>query len=557
VRTKRFSFLIVLLNFLSLTGSATDHNEPNSINSIFSDVQPDAADLYGLFGYPSKLVESGGRPDVASLVVMMTFAPAPHAGAFDEAVAHRIFLKPTQRSTIPELKENPNSVNYSNPEAALKAAKSRIESLKNFVKKDFANHILLNPVEVNVSYKKVEDKWRANISFKNFRFPDQEIQVPTNEVTTLQFLVPQYGVSNMKVFIGGRDDPFFTDLNGFFHSINYMPYLDKLKGNPFPLSDGVRSENPRAFESSRVKSIVKLSDGDYKYTPSGQLQTVYAARDDRAGLNANAIILEIPQVYLTNYEERKEKRQVRIWGEGYRRKAVATTALLNWLPKYPATKDAWLRLDTLGIPFVDTVLGQREERFNTGWKNLVLQDDYVKRLAHLSWAFAPALEQIGYDSCFRYDRGLVKFPTKVDVITPKDLLAQVPHAVNCLTQRMRMADDSWRVNKFEKIKPPVVLQLFHPNTLVVDLDTTGTWPFGRRPEDQIASRFTSLFLNYNGQCGQKTGNIHRCNVDSLQAKPNNDRVIGLPINPEHNDVPFLTEFPYLADAHPEGNYGNK
>ena len=48
--------LIVLL-LLCLAGGgigrAADHNDPNSVNSIFSDVPVSAADLYDMFGWPS------------------------------------------------------------------------------------------------------------------------------------------------------------------------------------------------------------------------------------------------------------------------------------------------------------------------------------------------------------------------------------------------------------------------------------------------------------------------------------------------------------------------
>ena len=38
-------------------------------------------------------------------------------------------------------------------------------------------------------------------------------------------------------------------------------------------------------------------------------------------------------------------------------------------------------------------------------------------------------------------------------------------------------------------------EIFIPNVCAIDMDTTGTWPFGRRLEDQVATRFLSLFLD--------------------------------------------------------------
>ncbi|HUK35215.1 MAG TPA: hypothetical protein VLV86_14955, partial [Vicinamibacterales bacterium] len=55
--------------------SAADHNDPNAVNSIFSDVKQDAADLYDLFGFP---IDDGRR-----VVVALTFAAVPGAGTFD------------------------------------------------------------------------------------------------------------------------------------------------------------------------------------------------------------------------------------------------------------------------------------------------------------------------------------------------------------------------------------------------------------------------------------------------------------------------------------------
>ena len=36
-----------------------DHNDPNAVNSIFSDIDVSAADVYDLFGYPSPDTSEG------------------------------------------------------------------------------------------------------------------------------------------------------------------------------------------------------------------------------------------------------------------------------------------------------------------------------------------------------------------------------------------------------------------------------------------------------------------------------------------------------------------
>ena len=44
-------------------------------------------------------------------------------------------------------------------------------------------------------------------------------------------------------------------------------------------------------------------------------------------------------------------------------------------------------------------------------------------------------------------------------------------------------------------------EIFVPNVCAIDMDTTGTWPFGRRLEDQVATRFLSLFLDMEAELG--------------------------------------------------------
>ncbi len=45
-------------------------------------------------------------------------------------------------------------------------------------------------------------------------------------------------------------------------------------------------------------------------------------------------------------------------------------------------------------------------------------------------------------------------------------------------------------------------EIFVPNVCAIDMDTTGTWPFGRRLEDQVATRFLSLFLDMERRPGR-------------------------------------------------------
>ena len=77
------------------------------------------------------------------------------------------------------------------------------------------------------------------------------------------------------------------------------------------------------------------------------------------------------------------------------------------------------------------------------------------------------------------------------------------------------------------------------------MDTTGTWPFGRRPEDQVATRFLSLFLDMKAQINGKRYHVDTLNDQSMwDHAPIEPKT---PPNPLTNDKPFLDHFPYLAE----------
>src|SRR5262245_16406324 len=69
-----------------------DHNDPNAVNSIFSDIDVSAADVYDMFGYPSDDTEGGEK-----VVIALTFASVPEAGVFDTDMLYRILVSPRPR----------------------------------------------------------------------------------------------------------------------------------------------------------------------------------------------------------------------------------------------------------------------------------------------------------------------------------------------------------------------------------------------------------------------------------------------------------------------------
>src|SRR5713226_1553255 len=71
-----------------------DHNDPNAVNSIFSDIDVSAADLYDIFGFPSDDTTSG-----ESVFIALTFASVPEAGVFDTDMLYRIQMHAAPRVT--------------------------------------------------------------------------------------------------------------------------------------------------------------------------------------------------------------------------------------------------------------------------------------------------------------------------------------------------------------------------------------------------------------------------------------------------------------------------
>ena len=77
-----------------------------------------------------------------------------------------------------------------------------------------------------------------------------------------------------------------------------------------------------------------------------------------------------------------------------------------------------------------------------------------------------------------------------------------------------MPDDSWNPKGLDiPLRRPI--DLFVPNVCAIDMDTTGTWPFGRRLEDQVATRFLSLFLDMEATLNGKPYHIELLNDQAL------------------------------------------
>src|ERR1041384_6855174 len=164
MRSTRRMLAIVLVTTVGVLhptrSSPADHNDPNAVNSIFSDVKQDAADLYDMFGFP---VDDGRR-----VVLALTFSAVPRAGQFDTDMLYRILLAPNPRAAPP-----------------MQGDRSLDGRVTFF---DFPGGAINRVIDVN---------------------KPQTVRTSDG--------------SDINIFVGGRDDAFFNDLPGFFRSINYAP----------------------------------------------------------------------------------------------------------------------------------------------------------------------------------------------------------------------------------------------------------------------------------------------------------------------------------------------
>src|SRR5262250_2220582 len=99
MKFRLIGYVFVMLCIAALSGAilleispAADHNDPNAVNSIFSDIDVSAADLYDIFGFPG----SGGG-GVETVVIALTFAAVPRTGVLDTDMLYRVLIAPDRR----------------------------------------------------------------------------------------------------------------------------------------------------------------------------------------------------------------------------------------------------------------------------------------------------------------------------------------------------------------------------------------------------------------------------------------------------------------------------
>jgi len=530
---------------------AADHNDPNAVNSIFSDIDVSAADLYDLFGFPSD-DKTGGE----KVVIALTFASVPKTGVFDTDMLYRIRIYANQRVVRP-LKDD-HSV-----EALLKY----FETLRD-------KYLNLKAAEVRV---KVDKDSRAKVDFIDFPGGAFSKVLDTNKVLTIE--TPDR--TSIKAYIGGRDDAFFNDLPGFFRSINYAPQfyhvpqamtetrelkipktLLELEGNKLFNFDPKNPKHGQGVELDLPPGPLTWNGNKFLRDAKGNYRFVYSGKDAQAGRNINAIILEIPLQFITKSPQ--VDRIVNVWGESWVLKASQkiktipdegasiTRRVWQWLKglfSSPSTFDEELKqyklVDTDGQSFADAGLNEREDSRQLGAANFELGPHLVRRLAHLGWGFGPSISALGLKTAFDHDNS----PVSVHK-TYSTAVEAFPRAKKVIFQELNMPDNTWN-KKGLNIPLRRPFEIFIPNVCAIDMDTTGTWPFGRRLEDQVATRFLALFLDMKADIGGKKYNLETLGDQSLWDKA--PIVPKTPPNPLKNDKPFLKQFPYLAEPWQQGS----
>jgi hypothetical protein len=517
-----------------------DHNDPNAVNSIFSDIDVSAADLYDIFGFPSADTTGGDK-----VVIALTFSATPDAGVFDADMLYRVRIATDRRLLRPDREDQ------------------TLENLLAYLEQVKTNYLsVLRPSEVRVT---VDRDNRAHLRFINFPGGDFAAAVETNRNQDLRSPAGH----EIKAFVGGRDDAFFNDLTGFFRSINYapqfyhvphtMPELRELKipktfleleGNDLFNYDPALPQWGYGQKKDLPPGPLTWTGTRFRKDANGNYRFVYTGADARAGYNCNAIILELPLSFLT--DRPTEHRIVNTWGESWVLKAAHKVEAIPddplWIEHPHVLLDAltlddelkkYKLVDTDGQAFADAALSEREDNRQLGANNFWLAPHFIRRLGHLGWGFGPSITALGLATAFDHDN------SPVSVHRTYALVAEAfPRVKKILFQELNMPDDSWNPKRLP-ISLRRAVDVFIPNVNSIDLDTTGTWPFGRRLEDQVATRFLSTFLDMSATVAGKKYHVDMLNDPALwNAAPIEPKT---PPNPLKNDKEFLSDFPYLAE----------
>jgi hypothetical protein len=328
---KIYYFLwLICINVWISSAHASDHNEPDLLSIFFADRSGSGADIYGLFAYPTV--------DGQALNLIMTLAAIPSPGVFDGNSVQRIYLLPGTVPGLGDLQVLKDLAQHPNPSSFGGYVKKLLSDPGGILSgiAGQGNKIPANQdsiPEVRISYSK-DGKW-AKVEFINFldtKFPVviaksngpelQENQLITYQSGTERImpliggipqtpgLVPDPGsaTNSIKVFVGGRDDPFFADVGGFLRSVNFAAaivpdnnYQFTWKGKISYLASAAEKELGR-----RAKHLVE---------PDERKSVLYNGVDGRMGQNANAICLQIPLKRIV--KDLVKNRVLYTWAESF------------------------------------------------------------------------------------------------------------------------------------------------------------------------------------------------------------------------------------------------
>ena len=107
------------------------------------------------------------------------------------------------------------------------------------------------------------------------------------------------------MFVGGRDDPFFSDIGGFFRSINFKAALT---ANDEFTWKGEIGFSQKRWEKEQFGRRKRLLDRAEK-------RGVYDGSDLRLGNNINALVFQIPISMIVT--DPGNERLVYTWAESY------------------------------------------------------------------------------------------------------------------------------------------------------------------------------------------------------------------------------------------------
>ena len=385
-----------------------DHNDPNAVNSIFSDIDVSAADVYDMFGYPSD-----DRSDGERVVIALTFASVPTAGVFDTDMLYRLQVTTAPRPVWPD------------HDPSLHTLLEYVGAVKDKYLGE------LRAAEVRVT---ADAERRAKVDFLNF--PGGSFSVTVDLDSSVTHKAPDG--SAIRLFLGGRDDAFFNDLPGFFRSINYAPQfyhvphtcrdlrelpipktLLELEGNhlfnfdpddPARSGDGEKSDLPagpahlgrRPVREGRRRQLpLRLQR---RRCPGRQERERDHPRDAAALPDAPARAR--PDRERVGRELGAEGRQQ---GRDDPRPSAVDRASVGAHRRLKLDDELkrYKLVDTVGQPFADAGLSEREDNRQLGANNFWLAPHFVKRLAHLGWGFGPSITALGLATSFDHDNSPV------------------------------------------------------------------------------------------------------------------------------------------------------